>query len=487
MIRFIQCVILIAIIIATLLTRTISTSASVVFFLLVTLFLSTLADRKISLISAFTFAFAYMIPPEAILGESELIARWGEPHVVTGYRVLVFSFVAVFSGFLLFRKPMNTHERAPSVLISSASQLEFAKYVFLGLTIFCVVIFSPMITYGLTTGRGSSSLYNPDGEGGLLFGIGPLGYFLFSLTYAICGFWGYYYSRNKNWGALLKAIAFSAPIYLIGIASGTRYMLCFMLSSTLLPWCYRLSIKKIKWIAVGGLAVVLLFTAMKSSRYTGFDFASLFEETQTEQMQTVTEQIVSKGSPEGLIRNMAMIDLWTTTHAHTYGASIGFIGVFWIPRFIWQNKPTQIDFWLIREYETGYTSAFSTASSFCGELFMDFGYGCVVACFLLGILMAKLDTYIDKNLVSGGFFPTALAGVMLGWAFFVARSFMTASYPLLLGIPVIWILNKTITKESRRRLPPPPIPSNYLNTFRCMDAIRTPDSGMHPRVHKDSK
>lgn len=432
------------------------TSGVIVFIATCGLFLLSLLDGKLSLLSAFTAAFAYMIPPEAVLFADVLDVAWGASHVLSGWRVLCLAFVAVNLGFLLFRKPLKADERVPFPRCASNSPR--AKKVFFGLTVFLVLIFSPMIVYGLTTGRGSSSLYNSEDGGGLLFGIGLLGYFLHATIYAVCGFWGYYFARERRGAAsFLKTLLFSSPLFLIGVASGTRYSLCFMLASALLPWIYRLSAKKLKWCAVGGLFLIVVFSAMKNSRYRGFDITAWQDSEQA--TGTIVERVLAKGSPEGLLRNMAMIDLWATTHPHTHGKSIGFLGIFWIPRAIWVEKPTQLDHWLIREYENGFGSGYSTASSFCGELFMDFGYACLVVCFLLGVFMAKADRFIERKLVVGGYFPTAMAGVVFGWAFFMTRSFLTASYAPILGLPVVWALSRFVLKERMARLiTPPPFP-----------------------------
>ncbi|MBE6400907.1 MAG: oligosaccharide repeat unit polymerase [Verrucomicrobia bacterium] len=451
MIRLAQVVLLAIIASSVFLPCPIATSGTVVLSATLLFFITTLLDGRISLIAVFVAAFAYMVPPEAILFGEELSVKWGVDHVVVGWRVLVLSFVAVCIGFLLFRRSSlkNTHS-GRAELFSGAFQK--SKLIFGGITVFLCVLFSPMIIYGMTTGRGSASLFNPEDGGGLLFNVGPGGYFLASLCYAVCSFWGYYFSKQGNRAEFLfKAIIYSLPILLIGVASGTRYMLCFMLACLFLPWVYQLNIKKLKWIGVGAVFAIVLFSAMKNSRNSGFDLSTAFNAESS--AGTLIERIVSNGSPEGLIRNMAMIDLWTETHSHTYGKSIGFLGIFWIPRVIWNDKPVQLDYWLIREYESGFGGGHSTASSFCGELFMDFGYFCILICFFLGGIMAKMDCFIEKRLIVGGFVATALSGVMLGWAFFMTRSILTASYPLVLGLPVIWFLNKAAVRE----LPPPPI------------------------------
>lgn len=448
MLRFFQYLLLICAGTVIFLPFSIETSAMIIFCICGALFALTLTKKRFSLLSAFVLAFAYMIPPEAILMSDALSITWGEEHVLAGWRILVLAFVAVNCGFIMFMKQIKPWER-PQIHLASPALMNNGKRIFLFLTIFCVVLFSPMIVYGLTTGRGSNTLHNPEEGGGLLFPVGVLGYFLFSLLYTICGFWGYCFSReNKGVSSFLKTLLFSSPILLIGIASGTRYILCFMLSSVFLPWIYKLKIKNVKWLAVGGIALILLFSAMKNSRYSGFELSSAFETENLSGSLSLSEKIASKGSPEGLLRNMAMIDLWTETHPHTYGKSIGFLGIFWIPRAIWTEKPTQLNYWLIREYESGFGGGYSTSSSFCGELFMDFGYGCILAAFLLGVFMSKMDRYVEKNLIAGGFFATAISGILFSWAFFMTRSILTASYPLILGAPMLWFLGKFLLKET---------------------------------------
>lgn len=445
MIRLVQICLLVIIVSSVFLPCSAFTLGAVVLFSALSFFITTLLDGRISLVAVFVAAFAYMIPPEMILFGEELSVKWGADHVIVGWRVLVLSFVAVCMGFLVFRRKSSKYANWSEVWASSGGEQK-SKSIFVGITVFLCLLFSPMVVYGMTTGRGSASLFNSEDGGGLLFNVGLGGYFLASLCYAVCSFWGYYFSKQgRRPGFLFKAIIYSSPIILIGIASGTRYMLCFMLACLFLPWIYRLNLKKLKWMAVGGIFAIVLFSAMKNSRDSGFDLSTAFNTKNSS--GSLIERIASKGSSEGLVRNMAMIDHWTETHPHTYGKSIGFLGIFWVPRFIWSDKPVQLDYWLIREYEGGFGGGHSTASSFCGELFMDFGYFCILVCFCLGGIMAKMDCFIDERLMSGGFVATALSGVIFGWAFFMTRSILTASYPLVLGLPVIWLLNKMVVRE----------------------------------------
>ena len=217
----------------------------------------------------------------------------------------------------------------------------------------------------------------------------------------------------------------------------------------LIPWIRVLNLKKMLWIGVGCLVVFSVFTSMKATRTSGFEMLSISQIVGRgeEDKSTFMEKIAGKGSMEGLIRNMAMIKLHTTTHGYTYGKSIGFLAVFWIPRFIWENKPVQLDYWLIREYESGFSDSHSTASSFCGELFMDFGYFCIVLCAGLGALLAKMDAYISQRVLRGDFYSVVIAGLFFGWSLFMVRSILAASYQVILGAVVAFLFAHVFLRE----------------------------------------
>lgn len=445
--RGVQFVILLFITVCILIPNSVSLSASLIFFPAVGLFFIEIANGRLSLLAAYLVGVCYMILPEAILSEDFLSAVWGEVNVKVGYRVVMLSFVAVCIGYFLLRGKSERQRVIVSETVQRLGNIRVAWCVFLVLEIAQLILFAPYIMSGLTSGRG----------GGLAFDVGLLGYFLRAIQYAILAFWGYYYSReNQGITSVVKAIILATPLFLIGVASGTRFYLCFQLMCLLSPWIRVLNVKKLLWICGGCLIILSVFTSMKRTRYTGFEFLSTSQILGIEDGKKdfsagidVMEKIAEMGSSEGLIRNMAMINLWSTTRGHTYGKSIGFLGIFWIPRFVWDNKPTQLDYWLIREYEDEqrFGSGYSTASSFCGELFMDFGYFCVVVCAGLGVLLAKMDAFIERRVLRGDFFSVAVSGLFLGWSLFMVRSMLTASYQVVLGCFVAFLFSRLLLRE----------------------------------------
>lgn len=439
---------LLAIVLAgVLIPNSISSSASLIFFPVVGLFCIELFLGRLSLVSTFILGVAYMILPEAILGEQVLSAVWGEEHVRVGYRVVMLSFVAVCVGYFAFRGRFEKNKKRDIEIFRRGGNIKAAWVFFCLFEAGLVALFAPFIANGLTAGRG----------GDLAFNVGLFGYFLSASQYATLAFWGYYYSHeNKGLVSVVKALVLAFPLLLIGVASGTRFYLCFQLMCLLSPWVRVLNTKKLVWMAIGSLVVLGVFTSMKATRYSGFELLSVSQIVGAQEGRKdvaagvdVMEKIAEMGSSEGLIRNMAMINLWSTTRGHTYGKSIGFLGIFWIPRFVWDNKPTQLDYWLIREYEDEqrFGSGYSTASSFCGELFMDFGYFCVVVCVGLGVLLAKMDAFIERRVLRGDFFSVAVSGLFLGWSLFMVRSVLTASYQVVLGCFVAFLFSRLLLRE----------------------------------------
>lgn len=445
--RFVQILLLLTILAGVLIPQSISLSASIIFFPVVILVLGEIAQHRFSLIAAFLIGVAYMILPEAILSEEVLSAQWGEGNVIIGYRVIMLSTISLCIGYFLLRKKFDKKREGFTEIVLRRGSMNVAWGVFAFLEIVQVILFAPYIASGFSSGRG----------GELAFNVGLFGYFLRSIQYAILAFWGYYYSReNRGWLSMSKALLLAFPLFLIGVASGTRFYLCFQLMCLLAPWIRVLNFKKILWGGVGVLLLVSVFTSMKATRYSGFEFLSISQIVGSQDSSrgltrdnSLMRDIAGLGSIEGVVRNMAMINLYTTTHDYTYGKSIAFLGIFWIPRFIWEDKPTQLDHWLIREYEDErkFGKGYSTASSFCGELFMDFGYFCIVVCFGLGVVLAKMDVYVETRVLRGDFYSTFLCGLFLGWALFMTRSMLTASFQVVLGVLVAFFLTRVLLRE----------------------------------------
>ena len=102
MFSFVQFFLLVFVLATSFLVSEVEVSASVTFIPCILLaLLPILKERRLSLLSAFGVAFAYMIPPEAIMMADALNIAWGVENVRIGYRVLMVSYFAFYVGFLL--------------------------------------------------------------------------------------------------------------------------------------------------------------------------------------------------------------------------------------------------------------------------------------------------------------------------------------------------------------------------------------------------
>lgn len=124
-----------------------------------------------------------------------------------------------------------------------------------------------------------------------------------------------------------------------------------------------------------------------------------------------------------------------------------FITYFWVPRAVWKNKPTMIDYWLIRKYTNEYDDAgHSTASGFIGELFMDFGkYLAVLIFFFIGMILSKINKLLLAT-PSDSYFKIIVKGSVLAWVFFMVRSIMTSSFMFLFIVLSAYIISKIFKK-----------------------------------------
>ena len=157
--------------------------------------------------------------------------------------------------------------------------------------------------------------------------------------------------------------------------------------------------------------------------------------------------IAENMSPEGVVEMTVLSDDYFSKHEYHYGRESGFILYFWIPRFIWPSKPTQLDHWLIREYMV-VSENHSSASGFTGELKADFGLFSLIFVFFIGYILKRLDDYVKMYLsYSDRSFNTVIASSIIPYVFFFVRSPLTSSYSFLFGIALFFFLRKVLCKN----------------------------------------
>lgn len=398
--------------------------------------------KKVSLILIFLVAFLYMIPPEGILDWQILYHDWGINNANTGFSYLLFSSTFVFLGAKLIKYRTDYRSAAFSQIVNPRLRKKFIT-ILVGYSIFYFLINLQGTLYSLYVGRTGFTVLGAT----QLTAIALIVMALISFTV-----------KNK-----LRAFAYSLPIVITLFATGTRLLIVYAIFMMYSENLMKITKKKMFYLPLAAGTVIMLMGTLRENRNTGILSGNSEGGNHkiTEAPTDLSEKIAILGSNEGLIRNLAMINHYTTNNDYTYGSSIGFLVYWWVPRELWAEKPVMLDYWLIREYYPDqFGEGHSTASSYGGELYMDFGFiiGCILMLFF-GIVLGKLQHWIDNHFYRNVY--TVIVGSFLfGWAFFGTRSIMTASFMLLWIILFANIIvrlllhsNIIITKKSEPKLP----------------------------------
>lgn len=382
---------------------------------LIILFLEFLSKKNITLIFIFLSAFIFMIIPEGIINHKELILDWGTYNVRKGFSFLVVSSGLIFIGYKLFEKFGNKNFKTKNYLPIKVVVVK-KKTLLLLLILYNIVFLLVNLEnaiFGLFYGRASAFPFFYSSA-------------LYAIAFIIIGITNHLYEGKK-----IKTLLINLPIIFIFLSIGTRFFLVYIVFIIFFDRLKSLTFKNIIILFIGAFFVLTATNVIKDVRRGGL----LTERNPKVEVQdkriNITEFIAGIGSSEGLIRNAAMISDYTNKNGYTYGKSIGFLGIFWIPRAFWPDKPVMLDSWLIQEYYgTQFGEGYSSASSYGGELYMDFGFFFAsLLLFFFGILLGKIQLWIDsKHNISVQNY--ILSGFLYGWIFFGTRSILTSSFML---------------------------------------------------------
>lgn len=392
-----------------------------------------LKDRYVSLISIFIFGFIYIYFKEILNNTTELIQIWGEENINIAYKVVMFSCITFIAGYYiyeaLFVKKSNAFLPKKEMFFIKNKKRFFIITIFLTYLIFLGNIV--LIINGFTKGRQNAFEY------GILSSISYAIGVICIVNYKL------YFKQFYGKDSYLKVILYSLPIFILYIGSGTRFLLLFGLIALINSSLSNLKIKKIFLLGVTLVIIGFLGNFFLKYRNDGFAAITEVESATQNENRSLNKIIVSNFTEEGVFRNAAMINDYTGKNDYTYGKSISFISYFWVPRVVWESKPTQIDHWLIRKYTDEYDeTGHSTASGFLGEIFMDFGkYITVLIFFFIGMLISKLNNKLLSVSVDS-YFKLLVSSSIIAWLFFAVRSVLTSSMMLIFIILLAYIFSK---------------------------------------------
>lgn len=268
-----------------------------------------------------------------------------------------------------------------------------------------------------------------------------------------------FYSKRTYYSLL-----FVLPVFAIQAVLGTRFKLLYMI----IPYCVILNIldvrsmSKRKMIILGCLMVILVSVTNFIKEYRNMSIADALNISQLNENSTRDEglllKLAEKMSPEGIVRMTYLANDYFSNHELEYGKEIGQFVYFIIPRSIWKDKPSAIDYWLIRRYEV-VEESHSTASGFTGEIRADFGMFCFIILLFWGMVLKKLDDY-SRRIYSqtGPVYNKILVAMIYPYIFFFVRSPLTASNTFVFELLLYFLVGKFFTiKDISRNHPIAPL------------------------------
>lgn len=253
---------------------------------------------------------------------------------------------------------------------------------------------------------------------------------------------GYVAQRWKLFSRVVMILALTLLALL-----GTRFYVLFSVGSACLVY-FGLQVPKRSGLllVLGPLLVVLVALSMnylKEFRGSGLEGASLGDRQSQSTGFSAWESIGGYMSPEGVVKvNADLIDYFSK-HDHLYGLSSGFLLYFWVPRFLWPDKPNMLSYWIIRKYEDGFSEGHSASVGFLGDLYADFGVGAFFAMPLIGLFMGRIQVLTEKvRFVDGP--SVVMAMIAYPAVFFFVRSPITTLINLVSFFVIYHVVRRAI-------------------------------------------
>jgi len=310
------------------------------------------------------------------------------------------------------------------------------RYLFKGLIVVYIFFQAKSVMNSISLGR-INAMDDSTEVGGLYM------QFIAALGLILPAIIAYYYAYLVP-SKILKPFFWSLPIFIILFLGGTRFPLLFSFLGFLLVLLSKqkkLTIKNYLFITGAIILLNVAASTMRGFRAVGFGNTFTFIEEKKPFIDIPTF-VSEKMSPEGVIRMTGLMIKHFEKNDYLYGKSTSFILYFWMPRSLWEDKPTMLGHWFIRKYEDGFSSGHSASFGFTGDFFADFGYLSLILVFFLGILLKRLNNYKNATFLQGGY-NIVLGSMIFPWVFFFVRSPITSTMTFI-GVIVIYKLFKKI-------------------------------------------
>nr|MDQ3397171.1 hypothetical protein [Deinococcota bacterium] len=230
-------------------------------------------------------------------------------------------------------------------------------------------------------------------------------------------------------GPIPLAVMLSLPIFATQVLTGVRYPLLLAAMGLFVVIYARrpLTLKTLRQLSLVGLLLLSVMVFMYQLRVYGVDS---FE------VETLTESLDFRGvvPSENVVAMMSRMADYFPYYGYQHGLEHRTILLFWIPRAVWPEKPTQLGYWFIRAYGiTGFGAYHTTASSFADLAYADFGFAVGIALMLLlGMGLGLAERWTARIISLQGNPYIVMVAVLYGLTFFAVRQLSTV-YFLLFG------------------------------------------------------
>ncbi len=377
------------------------------------------ASKAIRLSQVWVLAFVYIILSDVIL--TNPIDLWSTRYMIAANNMVLLAYL-----FTKSKIRVNTEKLQWNFKIANPKTVKVFLFVCYALYI---GVFASEAMRAFQSGRIDDATVREVRSGWEI--LAPIVYSLGLLLPAMIVF---FYKNVEEKYANLKATLLSMPVFIILFMLGSRFPLLFSLLAFLICGeyvnIYNISRKQMMTVLVGGILLVSVTSMMKEIRVYGVGNERHHTSLVQKQEEIVLVKVAEKMSPEGIIKMMNLSHTYFKNNDYTMGSSSLFLFYFWVPRFLWPDKPAMLGYWLPRKVQHNLGLWHSASFGFPGEFYADFGIYSLLVTILFGILLKKLDCFVLSNLIYNR--PKRiLAAMIFPYVFFFVRSPITATMTLM--------------------------------------------------------
>lgn len=395
--------------------------------------------KSISTFTIWISAFIYIILSEPIINNYGKEYSWSIRYLLSANNVVLLTYLMTRPTLKYFKSNFEHASKCVNPRL-------FSFIIILMYLVYIIQTYNHV----LTNYEGARQLGNAVGGGSLQ------GAFVKTFGQVLPVLIGYYIVRVKHaskWFALTLCI----PIFFFLLVLGTRFRLLFSIAPFFLVTDFirlkKINKKSLFFMIAFGVGLVIFTNTMKEKRNSSFaeviNSVSLINNSQESSNQSLSVKICSNCSPEGIVEMTRLANIYFQTHDLKYGECSGMLFYFWIPRNIWKEKPTQLDYWMPRYFNPDLSTTFSSASGFTGEVRADFGLLSYLFMVLFGFLLRKVNTMLFlSDYGRKPSYSTLYVSLLIPYLFFFVRSPLTSSYSLIFEFVTIYIIGRFCFSKS---------------------------------------